>query len=209
MGENESIRIALTGKMRSGKSTFARELSLYHGFQTISFGGSLKSYADKLFAYSDVYPIEEITREGVFGTEVVSSKKPRKLYQDFGQIMRQLDPNIWVQHAGSSMEVWEDSRSTKGIVIDDLRQPNEFEWCRKNGFIIIRVVTDEDSRVDRIKREGDAFVVGDLKHDTEMHSDNFEVDYEIVNNGSYDEFMADIEHLISEIMASVEYEHNS
>src|SRR5699024_6716668 len=118
-----------------------------HDFDIVSFGSSLKHYADRLFVYSDVYP-------NAFDEREFRYRKPRRLYQDFGEKMRELDPCIWVKHVEASVEILEDIRSTSGIVIDDLRQPNEYEWARANGFIIIRVEASESLRLKRAEQAG-------------------------------------------------------
>src|SRR5699024_11446627 len=97
--------------------------------------------------------------------------------------MRKLDENIWIRHVEQASESDKLFPEYKGVVIDDLRQPNEYEWARANGFTIIRVGASDDLRLERAKQEGDSFSADDLAHDTEQHSDKFDVDYEINNNG--------------------------
>ena len=41
-----------------------------------------------------------------------------------------------------------------------------------------------------------------LEHDTESHSDGFEVDYEIINDGTYE----DLERKVDEILTEIESE---
>ena len=199
------MRIAFTGKLRSGKSAAAGRLVYNYGFETVSFGSALKRYADEIFSVTEVseYKPELITEVDPFGYTYVSTKrKPRKLYQDFGQIMRELDPDIWIRHAEKSVEMLEDFRSTRGIVIDDLRQPNEYEWCRDNGFVIIRLVAPAETRVRRAEIAGDAFDMASLGHDTESHSDGFEVDYEIINDGTYEDLERKVDEIISKLQAT-------
>src|SRR5699024_7573604 len=181
---SDEIKIALTGKMRSGKSTVAEILWLDYDLTRRSFGGALKYYADKMFEGSEVYPIEveEYGEPCPFdGKRDTRIKKPRKLYQDFGQAMRQLDENIWIRHVEQGIEYDRLFTKYKGVVIDDLRQPNEYEWAKANGFTIIRVDASEDLRLERAKQAGDSFSEEDMAHDTEQHVDGFSVDYEINN----------------------------
>lgn len=194
-------RIALTGKMRSGKSLIASHLFVSHGYSRVSFGDSLKYYADQIFPHFT----EGITETcEIFGGEkVVGRRKPRALYQTFGQMMREIDPNIWLYHAEQALEIEEGYRSTKGIVIDDLRQPNEEAWARDNGFTIIRVNANEDTRLARARALGDDFKAEDLRHETEMHIDDIEADYDVWSDGSGPEGVADIERQIDEIMAKI------
>src|SRR5699024_10910904 len=187
---SDEIKIALTGKMRSGKSTVAEILWLDYDLTRRSFGGALKYYADKMFEGSTAYPIEveEYGEPCPFdGKRDTRTKKPRKLYQDFGQAMRQLDEDIWIRHVEQAIESDKLFPDYKGVVIDDLRQPNEYEWARNNGFTIICVNAREDFRIQRAINSGDKFDLESLEHDTEQHVDSFAVDYEIDNNGNKEE----------------------
>ncbi len=199
------IKIALTGKLRSGKSTAACHL-ISQGFSPVSFGASLKHYADILFEHSPVYKSEPIEKDDPFGGKMTTGKrKPRRLYQDFGEKMRELDPNIWIQHAEARVGDAEFRALVDGlparIVIDDLRQPNEYEWARVNGFTIIRVNASDEVRVERAKAAGDDFSEEDLRHKTEQYVDGFEADFDVWNDGIE---QAELERKIDEIIRSLQ-----
>src|SRR5699024_5657973 len=201
---SDEIKIALTGKMRSGKSMVAEILWLEYDLTRRSFGGALKYYADKMFEGSSAYPIEveEYGEPCPFdGKRDTRIKKPRKLYQDFGQAMRHLDEGIWIRHVEQAIETDKTFLNYKGVVIDDLRQPNEYEWAKANGFTIIRVNADESDRLDRAAKLGDKFSAEDLRHDTEQHVDSFAVDYEINNNGDKEALRRKVVKIMSEIKA--------
>ena len=177
------IKIALTGKMRSGKDTVALHLAFEHGFEyPIAFGDKLKRTFHELFPW------------------VSAQSKPREGYQRFGQLIRkEFDENVWVKHLASTVEFLEDSRKTRGIVITDLRQPNEYEWCRANGFIIVRVTAPDELRLERARLAGDNFTEADLAHETEQWVDGFDADFVIVNDGSVDELKAKVDEVIVQI----------
>lgn len=199
---SDEIKIALTGKMRSGKSTVAEILWLDYDLTRRNFGGALKYYADKMFEGSSAYPIEieEYGEPCPFdGKRDTRIKKPRKLYQDFGQAMRQLDEDIWIRHVEQAIESDKLFPNYKGVVIDDLRQPNEYEWAKANGFTIIRVEASEDLRLKRAEQAGDSFNADDMAHVTEQHVDGFSVDYTIVNDGD----LGDLRRQVGEIMSEI------
>lgn len=198
------LKIAITGKMRSGKSELAKHLERKHGFERVSFGSALKYYADILFADSEAFPIEyeEFGEPCPFdGERPKRAKKPRRLYQMFGQKMRELDADIWIRHAEKSAQAWAELRSTSGIVIDDLRQPNEYEWAKDNGYTIVRVNANEGDRIQRAERAGDEFDLESLEHETETHADSFEVDYEINNDSDKEALRRKVGEILSEIKA--------
>ena len=146
------MRVALIGKMRSGKSTIAELLEENLGYTRLSFGTRLKQFAHEVF---DV-------EEGV---------KPRKLYQDFGQHCRQIDPDVWVKW------VERDMGDNRLVVIDDLRQPNEYEWAKKNGFLLFHVKCSDEVRLMRMKNKGEDVDPKLLNHETEKHIDGYTYDY--------------------------------
>ena len=174
------LKIALTGKMRAGKSTVADHLTVYYGFAQFAFGDALKSFAHEIFGKP--------------------KEKDRNLYQWFGQTMRSRDPDVWVRHLDNSIREYIDfvnendgpfyvkryrDSLPKNIVITDLRQPNEYDYCRRNGFVIIRVNCPEETRIVRAVNNGDIFHRSALHHETERYVDLFEVDYEIDNSDGW------------------------
>ena len=180
---SEILKIALCGKMRSGKDSVAWRLFYEHGFEVpMSFGASLKRIAHEIFP------------------DVPKEPKPRALYQ-FMNVMRDYDPDVWVKHLASSVEMAEDRRSTSGIVVTDARQANEVAWLRENGFIIVKVEAGEVDRVERIKRAGETVTDEALRHATEQYVDDIEADYTIPNFGTLDELYAKIDGLVGELKA--------
>jgi dephospho-CoA kinase len=184
--EVDVIKIALTGKLRSGKDTVANHLYIKYGFTSIAFGDALKKNAHATFPW------------------VSEFSKPRALYQQFGQLMRQIDPDVWIKHAERAVSGAIDfnvhtGAEKVGVVISDLRQPNEFEWARANGFTLIRVTTPDEDRLLRAKLAGDDFTESDLEHETESHIDGFAVDYEVANDGSLDDLKAQVDAILAQI----------
>jgi dephospho-CoA kinase len=184
--EVDVIKLALTGKMRSGKDTAANHLYIKYGFSTVAFGDALKKNAHATFPW------------------VSEFSKPRALYQQFGQLMRQIEPDVWIKHAERAVKGAIDFRVNTGaervgVVISDVRQQNEVDWCRENGFTLIRVTAPDEDRIARAIAAGDDFTAHDLTHETEMAIDGFVVDYEVTNDGSVD----DLKRKIDEIMEAI------
>jgi dephospho-CoA kinase len=178
------VKIALCGRLRSGKDTAARHLFIDHNFDRVAFGDALKKNAHAAFPW-----VSEVS-------------KPRSLYQSYGQLMRQIDPDVWIKHAEQTVDIWinmrvNDGAERVGVVITDLRQPNEYEWAKANGFTVIRVMAPDEDRIARAIAAGDDFSVHDLAHETELAIDGFAVDAEIVNDGSVDELKAQVDAILT------------
>jgi dephospho-CoA kinase len=180
------VKLALCGRLRSGKDTVGNHLYIRHSFNQVAFGDALKKNAHATFPW------------------VSEFSKPRALYQQFGQLMRQIDPDVWIKHAERAVKgaidynVNTDAEKV-GVVISDLRQPNEYEWAKANGFTIIRITAPDEDRLFRAKLAGDDFNEADLEHETESHIDGFAVDYTIENNGTVDDLKLQVDSVLAQI----------
>jgi dephospho-CoA kinase len=186
---NPTTKLALVGKLRSGKSTVADYLTLFYDFQPFAFGDSLKRYLHEIFPH--------VPRE----------PKPRALYQAFGQKLRELDPDVWInltmrkideylrQHTCDRCEPVLKPR----VVVTDCRQQNEFDRLRAEGFVFVRINADEKLRIQRALEAGDKFTAEDLAHETELLVDLFPVDYEVLNNGSTTELYAQLDVIMRDL----------
>jgi dephospho-CoA kinase len=180
------VKIALTGKLRAGKDELAHHLYIRHGFDKVAFGDAMKRCAHEAFPW------------------VSEFSKPRSLYQNYAQAMRQIDPDVWINHAERAVKGAVAFRVALGaeqigIVLTDVRQENEVAWCRENGFTLIRVTAPDEDRIARAKIAGDDFTEADLEHETESHIDGFAVDYEIHNDGSLDDLKRKVDEIMEEI----------
>jgi len=180
------VKLAICGKLRAGKDEVAQHLYIRHGFDRVAFGDALKRNAHAVFPW------------------ISDGTKPRALYQQFGQLMREIDPDVWIKHAERSVQGAIDFRVNTGaervgIVLTDVRQQNEVAWCRENGFTLIRVTAPDEVRIARAIGAGDSFVENDLVHSTELAIDGFAVDAEIVNDGSVDDLKRQVDAVLEAI----------
>lgn len=195
------IKVALTGGMRSGKSTIAYLIRTqdFSGLRQESFGSGIRTIADTYFNH--LYE-EEITGEFPFEDRKII--KPRNVLQQIGQLMRTIDEDVWIKQVELGIRSGEYFKGFNGVIIDDLRQPNEYEWAKRNGFVIIKVDTPDDVRIERIKSNNEQ-IDETINHETEAYYDTFDVD--MVINGSMS--MDELEVFIKDAYASGKFNGKS
>lgn len=121
------MKIAIIGKICSGKSYLANYLKDKHNFEILSFGEPVKKYAKEIFNLKF---------------------KNREIIQKFAQSVKEIDNDVWVKYLINNL----DKHKHKHIVIDDLRFKNEQFALKKRGFIFIKLEIIEDFQIERIKK---------------------------------------------------------
>jgi len=175
------LKLALCGKLRSGKDTVAAHLCGSYGFWEYSFATALKDVAKRL------YPTK-------------FNSKPRALLQQLGEWLCEFDPDIFID--ATFQKIHNDRQWLDGItriVITDLRKTYEYERLRAEGFTIIRVNAPLELRLQRALEAGDNFTLDDLNHPTETAVDGFDVDYEVTNDGSLDHLWSQVDEIMADM----------
>ena len=157
------MKIALVGKMRSGKDTVAKFFIDNEDANQIAFGDEIKKIARRYFP------------------EIVAKGKPRKLYQVIGQEMRKIDPDVWVKALDRTLTNLMGYGETN-FVISDVRQMNEYHYLKEMGFTVIKVEADDELRKERIYQSGDLFEPEQFYHETETTVEDIPCDYLVTNN---------------------------
>ncbi|MGM0846871.1 MAG: AAA family ATPase [Bacillota bacterium] len=173
------MKIALMGKIRSGKDTIGKYLLDNYGMTRFAFGDPLKQYAKEMFPQ-----------------RFTPGRKPRVTLQVFGQKMREIDPDVWVRHTMNSIE----AAGNVSPLITDCRQKNEYDRLKREGFTMIRVNADDGVRIRRMLDNCDDFNIHDLTHETELGIDQFKPDYEIYNDGELEYTHQQIEEIVRDIL---------
>lgn len=166
-------KLAVVGKMRSGKDTVASML-VKQGFETIAFADGITEIIENYFP------------------EALQGAKPRKHYQHIGQELRKLNPNVWIDYLDRRINGLTDEDRFRfylvnKVIVTDCRQLNEAKYLKENGFMIIKVEADEDLRVERMKQVGEIVTLDQLNHDTEKQVDLIVPDYVIDNSFTYEQ----------------------
>lgn len=172
------IKVALIGKMRAGKNQFA-EYFIENNYKEFKFGTGIAEIIQKYFP------------------EEWAKGKPRYLYQQIGQGMRQLDPDVWVKYTFRQIEEYkrymEFNLFDCKVIITDTRQRNEVYKLRAAGYTIVKIEADEKIRLERMKAAGDILPDDDyqlyqlLNHETEQYVDLVVPDILVKNEGTLED----------------------
>ena len=118
------MKIAITGKMCSGKTTTANLIrQMDSRYEIFSFGKKVKDVAVDLFNMKE---------------------KDRTLLTSIGTKMREIDSEVWINY------ILKQTKHKEFCIIDDLRYQNEYEALIKNGFTIIQMNVSPELQKQRI-----------------------------------------------------------
>ena len=117
--------IAITGRAGVGKSTAARFFARYYGYNRGSLAAPLKSLALEFF---QIGPDDKYTERG------------RTLLQDLGKALTDLDSDVFVNLLHDRMQAAREQPPGQLFVVDDLRQPWERDYFKREGFLILKIV---------------------------------------------------------------------
>jgi hypothetical protein len=71
------------------------------------------------------------------GWDGKKDEKGRKLLQDLGLVVRDYDPNYWIDSL--MVEMWTNGPPSGNFYVDDLRFKNEAAALRREGFVLVRI----------------------------------------------------------------------
>ena len=148
------MRIAICGKMGSGKTYIADLLNKKFNLVKISFAGKVKEIASDLF-----------------GVEY----KNRELLQNIADKMKDIDNDIWVKYVIKKIN----DDKLDNVIIDDLRFPNELSYLKKHNFIIIALDIDENTQINRLKEKyGNDYInhINRRHHNSEINIEKLDYD---------------------------------
>ena len=169
-------KIAITGKMGSGKSSVTKIIKELENAYVTSFSG----------------PIRKTIQS-------VGLKPTRELMQATGDFFREFDNLVW-----TNLLLQETSSKQGTIVVEGVRYIFEAEKLRSEGFKILRVFSNEDQRKKRIeKREGveinDKIWDEWQNHGTEKFVDLIKADYCIDNNDSLEPLRETVKEILNNL----------
>lgn len=158
------MRIAVYGKLRSGKSVMCEHIKNNIDCDIIEFSGALQEVVDIM------YPEYK-------GTKI------RELLVGVGQHMREYDKDIWVNVVKYKIL----NSKKKNILVAGVRQQNEYDMLKELGFAFVEVVASEETRIDRCMKSNDQFNPASLNNELETILDTFTPTFVIENDGNLEE----------------------
>ena len=120
------MKLAISGKMGSGKSHLADKLMKMFDFKKTSFAERVKELAAELFNMKE---------------------KDRGLLINLATKMREIDPKVWINCVINSVN------KNQNIVLDDLRLANEYQTLKDNNWIIIKLDINEEIRKKQLQEK--------------------------------------------------------
>lgn len=173
--------IFINGRAGAGKSEIEKRL-IYHGYTPVQLSSGIYEIARNYFNMK---------------------KKDRELLQSIGQLLRQIDEDVWVKYACEEIDLRKYIEKSEKIVVSDVRQANEYDTFKDKGFIAIQVVADLDKRIERLeKRDGikidDDYIKRIEENPAETGADGKEYDYIIDNNGTIEELYAKVDEILEQ-----------
>lgn len=162
------MKLAITGEMASGKTSIAKYLVEKYNFTKFSFADDVKLYATEIFNMN-------------------IKVKDRKLLQQFGTKMKEIDENIWIKRLDNKIKDISDN-----IIIDDLRYQNEELYLKSKGFKILKLDIDTELQNNRLKNT----YINDFdmhikckNHDSELYTKKIYYDFYYLINKNTEEFI--------------------
>ena len=120
------MKIAICGKMCSGKSTLANHIMRsFPDYQKYAFAQKVKELCSELFDMKG---------------------KDRPLLIKFANSMRDIDPNVWIN------QVLKETKGKENCIVDDVRYQNEVDALIQHGWKIIQLHIPYGLQVERIKK---------------------------------------------------------
>lgn len=187
---HNQIKIAISGKAKSGKNTVACMLAESFGlppsdYKIVALADPIKQMVEVMFPQAIkecLYGASEL-RSTHIDPEYYWQNKPlsyRQILIDLGTLGRSYHPDHWIKWLA------EDAKKSSDKLLylcPDVRFVNEFEYLRQSGFFMVR-----------IKREGIP-VSNDISETEQDKITDHNFDYVINNNKDLNELRLKVERL--------------
>jgi hypothetical protein len=174
-----SLRLAFSGKMRSGKEEamkYLNEKYFNNSAFVINFADPLYTLCKTIQTYCG-FPVE----------------KDRGLLQYIGtDYGRAKNPNVWINKLFGDIECY---HFDKTVMIGDARFTNEMDACKERNIPVIKIQASDEVRLSR------GADYDKLNHASELDMDTYErYDFIIENNGTLEEFHTKLDIMFGDVL---------
>jgi hypothetical protein len=177
------LLIGLTGYAGSGKDTVREILEHKHDLDGLAFADPIRDMLTALFESCGVktdWMVERHLKEEVI-PEIGASY--RQMAQQLGtEWGRNIHPDFWLKIAAAKITMYTHYESP-GVVISDVRFPNEAQWIRAQGGHLWHILRPG---IDPVRAHASEALIKDLPYD-----------YVIDNRGSIDDLIGAVEAAIA------------
>lgn len=124
--------IGLTGLANTGKDTTADFLCKHYNFKKISFAQPIRDGLEAMLGVSTAQMMDREKKEEIIP---IYGKSPRQLMQTLGTEWGRthVASDVWLRAAAVKIANIESTGWYSGVVISDVRFPNEVAWVRTVG----------------------------------------------------------------------------
>ena len=185
--------LGLVGYIGAGKGTVGNILVQQHGYYQFAFADALKDAVATIFTWPRGLLEGDSNASRVFRerVDVWWSNKlgyevtPRLILQKMGTeaCRHGIADNIWIAALEKRIHGYED------VVISDCRFPNEIDFIRSAGGVIIRVKRGEDPSPEKLAN----------LHISETSWNSYTPDYVISNDGTLNELKESMKTLLTNV----------
>ena len=135
-----SRSVAILGPQGAGKSSIAALFGEHRGYQRHGIADAIKHLAN--LAYRQLGKDETLTVDRYSGLTVITG---RELLQDIGAALREVDRKFWLRVW--RQDYFEIQRLGYGVVIDDVRLPEEVDYLRMVDpqIFVVRLTADHEN----------------------------------------------------------------
>lgn len=139
--------VGIVGKLGSGKTSLANYLVSEFGYCKVSFADPMKRMVKEFFGVEKGHP------------------QYRELMQKLGtDWFRSVDEDVWVKYLLNNT-------TGDGLVIDDVRFPNEAKGLLNAGWALVYLDCNEPIRIERVMKRDGSFDPACLTHASETGVD--------------------------------------
>jgi len=168
------LLIGITGQKYSGKDTLGNYICETYNFKRLAFADPLKDVCRTIFGFNDEQLYgdkkEEIDKYWkITPRETLQFVGTELFREQFGKKFEHVDKNIWIKVIKKTLL----DNPSENYVVTDVRFQNECSMIHELGGVVIK-----------IKRPFQNLDNNFSQHSSEIHIDELNVDYELVNDST-------------------------